>query len=156
MQKQKTEAGTPVEQPALKAWYKGLLDQVVREMLKTGAVEGAAIEARPVWVYPEEVLIARVWNAAQKSRFVWAIAGEGVVVDHIAGSLAADAREAAKHFALKWQMDADRLVQKVKERPDMQHAVAQIEDYAAKLVRSAEMLYRLTEIEDVWKRKLPA
>ena len=156
MQKQKTETGTPAEQQNLQAWYKGLLDRVVREMVKTGAVEGAAIEARPVWVYPEEVLIARVWSAAQKSRFVWAIAGEGVVIDHIAGSLAADAREAAKHFALKWQMDADRLVQKVKERPDLQHAVTQIEDYAAKLVSSAEMLYRLTEIESIWKRKLPA
>jgi len=156
MQKQKAESGNLAEQQALKAWYKELLDRVVREMLKAGAVQGAAVEARPVWAYPNEVMIARVWSAAQKSRFIWAIAGESVVIDHIAGSLAPDAREAARHFALKWQMDADRLVQAVKERPNMQHAVTQIEDYGKKLVGSAELLYRLTEIEDIWKRKLPA
>jgi hypothetical protein len=156
METQKTEAGDRAEQQSVKAWYKGLLDRVVREMLKTGAVQGAAVEARPVWVYPEQILIARVWSAAQKSRFIWVIAGDSVVIDHIAGSVAADAREAAKHFALKWQMDADRLVGTVRQKPALAHAVAQIEDYAKKLVASAELLYRLTELEDVWKRKLPA
>jgi hypothetical protein len=156
MEKQKKESGDVPDQQAVRTWYKGLLDRVVREMLKSGAVQGAAVEARPVWVYPEQVLIARVWSAAQKSQFIWAIAGEGVVIDHIAGSLAADAREAAKHFSLKWQMDADRLVRTVREKPALGHAVAQIEEYSKKLVAGAEMLYRLTEREDIWKHKLPA
>ena len=50
-----------------KAWYKPLLDAVVKEMLHRKAVVGAAVEATPVWAFPEKILIAKVWGTGEKA-----------------------------------------------------------------------------------------
>lgn len=140
---------------ALKAWYKGLLDVVVRDMLKAGAVVGAAVEATPVWAVPQQILIARVWGAGQKSSFIWTISGESVITDHIAGSVASTPREVARHFSLKWQMDAERLLQIARRKEVPENAGRQIEAYAKKIIQCAELLYDLaSRDDDVWQRQL--
>jgi hypothetical protein len=111
-----TEANAAMDKEALKTWYTKLLYAMVREMIKIGAVSGTAAEARPVWISPYKVLIAKVWEASQKSNFIWTISGEAVITDHIAGNVAATPREAARHFSLKWQMDADRLLEVAKSK----------------------------------------
>lgn len=149
---ERAESGA--DQAALKSWYKGLLDRLVPDLVKAGAITGAAVEARPVWAAPEQILIARVWNAAQKSQFIWAIVVKDVVTDHIAGSAAASAKEAARHFSLKWQMDADRLLRAVGESVQDEAAAAEIRNYARRLVALAEQMYELSQQEEVWQRKI--
>lgn len=135
------------------AWFKPLLDSVVREMIKTGAISGAAVEAAPVWGAPGTVLIAKVWDASNKSQFIWTIAGDNAVTDHIPGSLAANAQAAARHFALKWQMDADRLLQVAKNRGPVKGSEENMEAYTRKLISYAEALYDLAGRDDIWKNR---
>jgi len=145
-----TESRTETEKEALKHWFKPLLDKVVQEMIKRNAVVGTAVEASPAWAFPNQILIAKVWGMGQKTRFIWTISGEGVITDYIAGRMAATPKDAARHFALKWQMDADRLLAVGKSKGPTQDAQLQMDSYANKLIKDAESLYDLTEKEDIW------
>ena len=145
-----TESKTEKEREALKDWFKPLLDAVVQEMLKRNAVTGTAVEASPAWAFPNKILIAKVWGMGQKTRFIWTISGEGVITDYIAGSMAATPKDAARHFALKWQMDADRLREVGKSKGPTDDAQLQMSNYANKLIQDAESLYDLTERDEVW------
>jgi len=135
---------------ALKAWYKELLDAVVKEMIRGGVVAGAAVEATPVWAAPEQVLIAKVWPVSQKRNFIWAITGSGAITDHLAGSMATTPRDVAKHFSLKWQMDAERLLNLAKSRTPDANTRANVEAYANKMIHSAETLYGLVSRDEIW------
>ena len=145
-----TESRSETEKEALRDWFKPLLDKVVQEMLKRNAVTGAAVEASPAWSFQNKILIAKVWGMGQKTRFVWTISGEDVITDYIAGSMAATPRDAAKHFALKWQMDADRLLTVGKDKGPTQDAQLQMGNYANKLIKDAESLYDLTDKDEIW------
>jgi hypothetical protein len=139
---------------ALKSWYKGVLDGVVRDMLQAGAVVGTAIEASPVWTVPYEILIARVWATGQQHSFIWTIAGERMITDHIAGSVAATPRDVARHFSLKWQVDAERLFQIARRKDVPASAGKAIETYAGRIIQCAERLYDLASREDIWRHQL--
>ena len=42
-------------------WFKSELDCVAEHMLEKRIVAGVAIDAKPVWAVPEQILIAKVW-----------------------------------------------------------------------------------------------
>ncbi len=144
------ELKTDTDKDGLKSWYKPVLDAVVKEMLARKAVTGTAVEATPVWAFPNTILIAKVWEIGQKNRFIWTISGEGVITDYIRGSIAATPKDAARHFSLKWQMDADRLKALGKTKRPSEGSQAHMGNYANKLIRDAESLYDLTERDDIW------
>jgi hypothetical protein len=122
-------------------------------MLKTKAISGAAIDAAPMWAKPYKILIAKVWDATQKSAFIWTIAGEDAVTDHVTGAVAANPQEAARHFALKWQMDAERLRAVAQEKAPAGQDKQFVDEYANRLVQKAEALYEMTTHDEIWKRK---
>jgi hypothetical protein len=150
-----TESNDAMDKEALKAWYTKLLYAVVREMIKIGAVSGAAAEARPVWISPHKVLIAKVWEASQKSDFIWTISGEAVITDHIPGNMAATPREAARHFSLKWQMDADQLLVLAQNRTPVENTAEHMEGYTDKLIQYAEYLYDMASRDEIWQQRSP-
>ena len=146
-----TKSKAELEREALKDWYKPLLDGVVQEMLKRKAVTGAAVEAVPVWIFPHKVLIAKVWGMGQKTRFIWTISGDDLITDHIPASMAATPKDAVRHFSLKWQMDADRLLALGKSKAPVADTQLSIGNYANKLIKDAEALYDLAERDDIWQ-----
>lgn len=135
----------------IKAWYKSVLDETVQEMIRLQVLSGVAIEATPVWAAPKLILIAKVWNASQKSRFIWTISGPGVATDHIPGKLATNPKDVANHFALKWQANAEQLRQLAENKPMSAEGRAGLRAQADKLVRTAESLFDLTTQEHMWK-----
>lgn len=149
-----TKTDKDVDLETLRVWYKGLLDNVVAEMIRVKAVVGTAVEASPVWVSPNEVLIAKVWGIGQKNRFVWVISGEKVITDHIPGRLAKTPQNVARHFSLKWQADADRLVQLAKSKGARGQQLEVVEEYTSKLIKDSEWLYAVSERDDYWQNDL--
>jgi hypothetical protein len=133
-----------------RSWYKKRLDQLVEEMLRSKAVSGAAVDATPVWAAPELVLLAKMWDASQRRNFIWAITGDGVVTDHIAGNVAATPQEAARHFSLKWQMDAERFLGMARGAGSSEKTTAQLEAFSKRLVASAELLYDFASRDELW------
>lgn len=145
-----TESKKATDNEALKAWFKPVLDDLVKEMIARKAIAGAAVEASPAWAVPNQILIAKVWGMGQKTRFVWTISGKGVITDYIAGSMAATPKDAARHFALKWQMDADRLLALGTNNAPVENSDLHMGSYAKKLIEDAEALYDLTERDEIW------
>lgn len=145
-----TEANNDADKEAIRAWFKPLLDNVVVELQARNVVSGTAVEASPVWMFPYKILIAKVWGLGQKNRFTWTIAGEAMITDHIPGKMAATPKDAARHFALKWQMDADRLIALANSNTPVEGKREHLSAYAHKLIHDAEALYGLTEQDGIW------
>lgn len=116
----------------LAAWIKQTLDKAIQELIDGKAVESLLLEAKPAWVFPFRILIGKVRESGQPGHFLWFICGEGPM-DYIPGSCATSPKEAAKHFALKWQSDASH-----------------DESYDKELSDRAGALYRLADDERLW------
>jgi hypothetical protein len=76
-----------------------------------------------------------------------------VKTDYISGNLAASAQEAAKHFALKWQGDEDRLMELAKDGAPLENPEAH-RKACEELIRQAEFLHDLANQDDIWRRQL--
>lgn len=144
------EANADADAAAIKAWYTKLLDKTVKEMIDTKAVEGDAVQAAPVWMVPYQMLIAKVWGISKEHEFVWAISVDKLIADYVAGSLAATPQDVARHFALKWQMDVDRLLSVDASKAPGDVTAEQLKDYANQLKEYAEVLYAMADQNDLW------
>lgn len=116
-----------------RAWARENLDRAVHDLMNAGKLAGITIEARPAWAMTGKYVIGQVLDKSSAGGFVWVIAGD-FQTDSIGSNVAATARDAARHFSLKWQMDAER-------SPDAGDAI----------VQRAEELYAIAENNDAWK-----
>jgi hypothetical protein len=146
-----TESNTDADQDALESWMKPLLDQTVKEMVRIKAVTGVAVQASPAWMLPHEILIAKVWGINQESDFVWSISIDKFIADYVAGTVAPTPRDAARHFSLKWQMDADRLIETEKRKAVIENVNSEMQAYSKKLIQHAETLYDLADRDEAWE-----
>ena len=139
------------ELQAYAEWTKGQMsgmnDHIRNSDLFHGAVMGQA-----VWPLPHQLFIGKAWSKADKTKSYWIISGDQVPTDHIDFSVAQTAREAAKHFTMKWQMQSVRL-----EKLGGGDVATQASDdvdwlkVASGLQAQAEALYGLVENDDAWK-----
>lgn len=87
------------------------------------------------------VPILAVWKLTMTDNSqYWVICGD-LPTDYSNIGVAPNAREAIRHFALKWQMQAENLL-RANEQDQSQ--------FAQLLISRAEGLYQLYEREDVW------
>ncbi|MDJ0813242.1 MAG: DUF4826 family protein [Woeseiaceae bacterium] len=131
------------------AWAKQRLDDAVIEVIDSGIFKGAAVEARPEWTLPNKIVIGRIRDFGPGKPEYWVIAGE-VPTDVISADLCATPREAARHFALKWQVGADQI-----RDPEFRKSQGLIQDKdweaeSAELTGVAESLYQVVEADKVW------
>lgn len=123
----------PEPDEALKAWTKKTMDVAVKELMDRGVLESVVAEARPAWMLPFTLLIGQVREHGATEGFDWFICGDGPIT--VASSkVAASPREAARHFALQWQLQASR---KGGEGTELTH--------------KAEALYELVEDPGLWE-----
>ena len=115
------------------AWAKEHLDRAVNELIDAGRLAGITIEARPSWALPGRYVIGQVRDNSASGTFIWVIAGD-FQTDTVDSAAAATARDAARHFSLKWQLDAER-------SPEAADA----------MIRRAEDLYAVVESDEAWK-----
>lgn len=116
----------------LKDWVKQQLDATVKDFMEQGVVKGLLVEAKPAWAFPFQILIGKVREREQGDEFSWFICGD-LPTDRLDSAQAASPREAARHFALKWQLEAERR-----------------EPLDEELVRKAESLYELANEDSLW------
>jgi hypothetical protein len=71
----------------------------------------------------------------------WVLSGD-LPTDHSNFEVAANARDALRHFSLKWQMQSENLLRSdIKEQKDFAHL----------LISRAEGIYKLCEDDSLWK-----
>lgn len=116
----------------LKDWTEQTLKTAVQDLLDRGITDIPLVEAKPAWVFPFQILIGKIREQGDEAGFWWFISGD-LPTDHVESSAAASAREAARYFALRWQIRAANDV-----------------DAGSQLAERAEALYQLAEDERLW------
>ena len=115
------------------AWLRLLIEDASGELGEMGLFDDPLLDVKPAWALPQRILIGKVRAHGNPEKFRWFICGE-TPLDHIGDDVAATPRDAARHFSLKWQLDAARLDG----------------DAARDLAEQAEALYALVEDERFW------
>lgn len=116
----------------LDAWTGNTLETAVQELLDGGITANALVEAKPAWVLPFQILIGKLREQGDETGFWWFISGD-LPTDFAESSVAPSAREAARFFALRWQLRATRDA-----------------DAGDELAQKAAALYQLVENEAAW------
>lgn len=137
------------ESEALAAWTRERLDEAVQEILKLGVFQDVTVEARPAWTLPYKIMIGQIRDTSERTTFKWVISGE-VPTDYLDSAAATTPREAARHFALKWQLEAARC-----QDPSVQKALGIDPDkrwdvIARQLAGKAEALYAVVDDDRWW------
>lgn len=129
-------------------WARQELAKVVSAVTDAGIVDKAVVEARPAWAFPPHVLIGRLRPQDATEAFFWVIGGE-MPPDFIDSGVAATARDAARHFAMKWQLEAARLRDSGSgDEPDKQRDRQQ---RARTLEQHAVALYAFIADDRLWQ-----
>ena len=118
----------------LQSWIREQLDGAVKSFIDIHLYEDALIEVKSAWVLPSQLLIGKVREQSNPTTFRCFICGE-VPLDHIDSSAANTPRDAIRHFAMKWQLDSERLEGNI----------------ATTLIEHAESLYSLADNERLWR-----
>jgi hypothetical protein len=137
---------------AFESWAKAQIDAMGRHAHTSGLVDAEAV-GRMVWAVPHKVFLGKVWPKNERNASHWVIAGESLPTDHIEARLAASPRDAARHFALKWQMESTRLADLSGQDSTPGGEIRSEVDWARigeTLERQAELLYAFVERDDVW------
>jgi hypothetical protein len=131
----------------LNAWTKKQLDAAVRKLMNLGVIDSMIVEAKPAWVLPFQILIGKIRAHGQAKDFDWFICGE-LPTDFVGYEVASTPREAARHFAMKWQLEVAR--HKDLSGQESPGPVRQLGETGSQLAETAEALYELADDESLW------
>ena len=120
---------------ATKDWMQKLVDDAVRGASGAGVTDEALVEARPAWALPGKLLVGQVRSQMNPRDFHWFIAGD-VPLDYLPSANAPAPRDALRHFAMKWQLDAERTDDETEK---------------AELIDLAESVYELADDDRFWQ-----
>ena len=132
------------------AWVQEELRRAVAEITDKGVIESPLAESRPAWVRPFEVVIGQLRDQGAQTEFLWVIGGS-VPTDCLHSSVAATARDAARHFSLKWQLEAARYEDPAERRRLGLDPGVDWQAQAKALTGRAEYLYELVEDDSLWQ-----
>lgn len=138
------------ETDELLAWVKQRLDAAVGELIKNDVFDSLLVEAKPAWVWPYQVLIGKVRERGSTKAFDWLICGD-VPTDSAGSATASTPREAARYFAMKWQLEVARhqdLMDQNSSGP-----VPELREPGSQLAETAEALYELANDENLWQQQ---
>jgi hypothetical protein len=129
---------------------RGGTNKAVEEINQRGIIDSMLVEARPIWSLPYQIVIGQVRSEKEKATFKWIICGV-VPVDCVDSSVASTPREAARYFAMKWQLDAARY-----RDPSVQRTLGPEQDQSwdqlgETLAHMAEALYELVDADSHWR-----
>ncbi len=133
------------------AWAKRRLDEAVHEIMKSGILEGITVEARVAWTLPKKIIIGRIRDSGLQQRELWIIAGD-LPTDCINASTCATPREAARHFALKWQLGAEQIRDPKARKQRSLSKDVDWENASNELASVAEKLYAIVEEDRAWEQ----
>jgi hypothetical protein len=97
----------PFDEAAFAEWHKAQQMQVA-EYLRHLEVFDTDITGEWLWIIPHRAMLGRVRPKQGDGPVLWVITGV-VPTDHAEAGAARNCREAARYFALKWQLEAARL-----------------------------------------------
>ena len=140
----------PEEVKAFAEWAQQRITDMGHYAHTNGLLAGE-LTGHCVWAMPGRIFIGKIWPGDEKDRTLWMISGDWATPDHIPVELANTAREAARHFALKWQMQAERFATDLAEtQTETETDSASWSEVSEQLIERAERLYAIVEQDEWW------
>lgn len=134
----------------LKKWVTNQLESAVKELTEQGLFDTAMVEARPAWVFPFGLLIGMIREQGETTSFDWFIKGD-FPTGRVHSSIASTAREAARYFALQWQLEAKRIEESGSDTQGEELTQPEPGKSGNQLVEMAQSLYELVEQDSLWQ-----
>ena len=139
----------PFDEAAFAEWHKQQQQQVADYLRKLRAFD-TDITGEWLWIVPQRAMLGRVWPKHGERPRLWVITGV-VPTDHAESGAAKTCREAARYFALKWQMEAARLEKGGSRNPaPSQGGEINWQDVSSNISGRAEWLYALMNDDRRW------
>lgn len=135
-------------------WARKTIERAVQTFLDQGVLDSPVVETKPSWGLSPDVLIAMLREQGAQAHAYWLICGAAVPFGYLPASAARTPREAARHFALNWQLKAARLRDSADSRMTEQSRPGTGPAAAAHLERQAEWLYRLVDDDSLWQSEM--
>jgi hypothetical protein len=138
------------ELQAYAEWAKGQLQNMAQHVRNSDLIQDEVV-GHAVWTLPHQLFIGKAWSQGNKNRAYWVISGVDIPSDHIDMEVADTAREAARHFVMKWQLQSARLEQLGSKGDPLESDDVDWQKVAAGLRGQAEGLYGLAERDEIWE-----
>ena len=136
------QAAEPMTEQQTSEWVRAQFQKANLFLAEQGVVMDT-VAVQDSRYLPPFVAIWKINSIERKS--YWAITGD-LPTDVMAFSGAANARDALRAFSLRWQMQAQQLMEAgVKDQTGA--------DYVKLLINRAEQLYQLFEADDFWEQQ---
>jgi hypothetical protein len=131
-------------------WSQAEYARAMRHLLNQGYSEPGLMQPTSRILPP----LVALWHFEAKldgkrSR-LWVVTGTDLPVDHVAETVAGNARDALRHFYLHWQLRAAQLEQKLANNQIEVGNPALQTDYMKSLQRGSERLFKLTNDDGLW------
>ena len=136
------------DEVAFAEWHKAQQQQVA-DYLRRQQIFDTDITGEWLWIIPHRAMLGRVWPKHGVSPKYWVITGV-VPTDHADGNVARTAREAARYFALKWQLEAARLGHGNSSAPQVGDAKVDWKAMEGDIAKRAEWLHDLMQDDRRW------
>ncbi|HEV2110587.1 MAG TPA: DUF4826 family protein [Gammaproteobacteria bacterium] len=137
----------PFDEASFAKWHQAQQQQVA-DYLRKIQVFDTDITGEWLWIIPHRAMLGRVWPKHGASPKLWVITGV-VPTDHAEAGAARNCREAARYFALKWQLEAARLGQG-NSAPAVSDEPIDWNEMGNNIARRAEWLHNLMQDERRW------
>lgn len=141
---------TEEELQAYTEWTKSQLENMAQHVRNSDLFQDEVM-GHAVWTLPHKLFIGKAWSRSDRSRAYWIISGVDIPSDHIDLAVADTAREAARHFVMKWQLQSARLEQLGEKGNEPGEEDVDWQQVAEGLRGQAEGLYGLVDKEEIWR-----
>ncbi|MBT8090782.1 MAG: DUF4826 family protein [Gammaproteobacteria bacterium] len=130
-------------------WARQTLANVVQEIMDEGVIDSPLLESKPAWTKPFDIVIGKLRDQGQHAEFLWVIGGS-VPTDCVHSGVASTARDAARHFSMKWQLEAARLENLTEQQRLGLDPATDWQAEAKALIAKAEYLYSIIDDDRFW------
>ncbi|EGN75830.1 hypothetical protein A28LD_0881 [Idiomarina sp. A28L] len=129
--------------PEQAAWVREQFQKANGYLVEKGILTDQVLVKESRYLIPHISL----WKFTERgtTEKVWAVCGV-CPTDHVDAAVAGNARDALKHFCLRWQLRADTILNDPKSDETQQK-------FAQLLISHAEACYELVEQESFWQDK---
>jgi uncharacterized protein DUF4826 len=135
------------EKAKFEQWAREQLQACGEYVQQQGLITSEA-KARAGWAMPGRVFVGLVTSGLNPDLSYWVITGPDTMPDHVEAGIAKTARDAVRHFALRWQLHGAQA-----ETIEGETTTDEAADWSAKgaeLAKRAEALYAFTQDDGLW------
>lgn len=138
----------PDNHDAVRQWAEPVCRDLAQRLVQRQVLSGK-VRMEVSWAAPGRILLGLAWDEDHPRDRHWVIGGDAVTPDVIPKRVADNPRDAARYFALRWQMTGARVgsTGEAGKHPGLVDWAGMEERF----VEQAEMLYDLTTRDDLWE-----